>query len=213
MVIESEKVVSLTYELRTQEGGEIVEKVEGENPLNFVFGAGMMLQKFEEKINGLKIGDTFKFSLSPAEAYGEFSEDALVELPKSIFEVEGVIDEQLLVVGNIVPMQDNQGNRFNGVVKELREDFVTMDFNHPMAGQSLFFEGAIVGVREPSEQELMSLKGGGGCGSGCGCGDNSGGGCGDSGCGDGGCGCETEGYGTYDEAESAGSCGSGCGCH
>ena len=203
MVIENEKVVSLTYELRTQEGGEIVEKVEGENPLNFVYGAGMMLPKFEEKISGLKIGDTFKFSLTASEAYGEFNQDALVELPKSIFEVEGVVDESMLSVGNVIPMQDNQGNRFNGVVKEVREDFVQMDFNHPMAGQTLFFQGAVVGVREASEQELMSLKGGG-----CGCGDN---GCG-SGCAcdsEGGCGCEDKGCGTYDEAEGGKG---GCGC-
>jgi len=178
MEIGRNKFVTLSYELRLNgTDGEVVEKTEANAPLEFVFGAGKMLEMFENKLEGLAKGSDFDFELKAAEAYGEVNPNAVVEIPKNIFEVEGKIDEELLTVGNQVPMQDAHGNRLNGIVLEVTDDKVKMDFNHPLAGDNLFFKGEVIEVREATEEELVVS-----CGSGCG--DS----CGDGGCGSG-CSC------------------------
>lgn len=157
MEIGKEKVVSVTYNLSINgaEGeGEMVEQVNKEKPLTFLYGVGNMLQKFEENLSGLQNGDTFKFVINSEEAYGPASEDAIVDLPINIFEVEGKVDWDLLKVGNYIPMQDQQGNRLDGIVLEVGDEKVKMDFNHPLAGDDLYFNGEIIEVREASEEEL-----------------------------------------------------------
>jgi FKBP-type peptidyl-prolyl cis-trans isomerase SlyD len=155
MIIEENKVVSLTYELRVNdELGEIVEKVEEQAPLTFLFGRGNLLPDFEANINGLAVGDPFSFKLEPEKAYGPVSEEAVVDLPKNIFEIDGKIDENLLKPGNNIPMQDNTGNRLNGIVVEIKENEVKMDFNHPLAGDTLFFKGVVAGIRDASQEEM-----------------------------------------------------------
>ncbi len=154
-MIKENKVVSLTYELRVNdEKGEVVEKVEKTSPLTFLYGKGNLLPDFEANLEGLKEGDDFKFKLEPEKAYGQVSNEAIVELPKNIFEVEGKIDENLLKVGNTIPMQDNSGNRLNGIVLEVGDDTVKMDFNHPLAGDTLFFNGEVTEIRSATEEEI-----------------------------------------------------------
>lgn len=177
MKIERNKFVTLSYELRINGAdGEMIEKTEADAPLQFVFGAGRMLEMFEAKVEGLAKGDTFAFELLADDAYGDVNEDAVVDLPKNIFEVDGAVQEGLLEPGNTVPMMDSNGNRLNGIVLEVTEDTVKMDFNHPLAGDDLHFSGTVIEVREATEDELMDS---------CGCDDDS---CG-SGCNSGGCGC------------------------
>jgi FKBP-type peptidyl-prolyl cis-trans isomerase SlyD len=190
MIIEKDKVVSVTYELKLANGSdEIVEKVNNNNPLQFLLGHGNLLPKFESHLTGLKVGEKFDFVLNCQEAYGALSNEAIVEVPKSVFANDGQIDEGLLSLGNIIPMMDNQGNRFNGKVKELNGDTVKMDFNHPLAGEDLHFKGEVVDVREATEEELTHghIHQASGCGGGCDCNSSScGDGCSD-GCGDGCC--------------------------
>lgn len=181
MNIAKDKVVSLTYQLTVE--GNVIETVTAEKPMEFVFGAGYLLPKFEENVSGLKIGDKFSFELKSEEAYGPKVQDAIVELPKNIFEVNGEIDANLLVVGNQIPMMDGEGHRMMGTVVEVKEDVVVMDFNHMLAGADLNFAGEVVGVREATEEELSH----GHVHSECGCGDSCG--CDDEGCNSGGCGC------------------------
>ncbi len=195
MEISRNKFVTLSYVLRLNGfEGEIVEETSEDKPLEFIFGTGRMLQMFEEKLEGLKVGEDFNFKLTADEAYGQVNEEAKVEIPKNIFEVDGKIDEDLIKVGNMVPMQDAQGNRLNGIVLDITDENVKMDFNHPLAGDDLYFAGSITEVREATDSEMMAAVGGGGCGSGCGCGteETSGcdtGSCGSDGSGSGGCGC------------------------
>ncbi|PZX20094.1 FKBP-type peptidyl-prolyl cis-trans isomerase SlyD [Breznakibacter xylanolyticus] len=170
--------VTVSYELRLNGAdGEMVEKTEANAPLEFVFGAGKMLEMFEQKLEGLAAGDAFNFELKAQDAYGELNPNAVVELPKNIFEVNGNVEEGLLEVGNQIPMQDSHGNRLTGIVLEVEEDVVKMDFNHPLAGEDLHFSGEVLNVREATEDELAAC-----CGSDCGSGCDSGG-CGSCGCG------------------------------
>ncbi len=155
MNITKDKVVSLSYQLRINgEDGEIVEEVTDQKPMAFIYGAGIMLPKFEENLEKLSQGDDFKFHLKSEDAYGDVKQEAIVDLPKHIFEVEGKIDEGLLKVDNVIPMQDQEGNRLHGVVREVKPETVKMDFNHPLAGEDLFFTGKVENIRDASKEEL-----------------------------------------------------------
>jgi FKBP-type peptidyl-prolyl cis-trans isomerase SlyD len=160
MKIENNKMVSLTYELRENDhDGKVIEVVERERPLNFIFGTGKLLPAFESSLNDLSEGDPFSFALTSADAYGERSEEMIVGVPVSVFHSEGKIDENICFVGNVVPMVDGSGNNLNGQIIAIESDHVTMDFNHPMAGVNLYFSGNVIGVREPSEEELSGAYG------------------------------------------------------
>ncbi|HLW50143.1 MAG TPA: peptidylprolyl isomerase [Sphingobacteriaceae bacterium] len=151
MTIEPNQVVTLTYKLHTVENGEktFVEEADKNNPLDFLYGAGMMLPKFEENISGLKAGDTLDFELAAADAYGEIDEQAIAQLPVSMFG-----DGGLPAVGEILPLQDNQGNQFRARVTEISPEAVVVDLNHPMAGQNLHFDIEILTVRPATQEEL-----------------------------------------------------------
>lgn len=152
MKIESKHVVSLTYDLyvNQEDGNEaLVESATQEQPLTFLYGAGQMLPKFEEHLSTLSTGDSFDFKLSPEDAYGELNEEAVANLPKEMFEGTDMPE-----VGAILPLQDNQGNRFQGQVVSVVEDAVIVDLNHPMAGQELHFKGQIINVRPANPEEL-----------------------------------------------------------
>jgi FKBP-type peptidyl-prolyl cis-trans isomerase SlyD len=181
MIISKDAVVSVTYELKLANNNEVIENVNKNNPLAFIVGYGNLLPKFESNLSGLNIGDSFDFVLSSEEAYGPISAEAIVELPKTVFMVDGEVDAELLSLGNIVPMMDQGGNRFNGKVVELSADGVKMDFNHPLAGEALHFKGEVVDVRLATQEELehghLHKEGG------CGCGDSCGDGCSSDGCG------------------------------
>lgn len=193
MKVSKNKFVSATYDLYVGDDSdrELMESATEEHPLQFIFDMGMMLPAFEEKIKGLENGNKFEFSLAPADAYGERIEENVVELPKHIFEVEGKFDGEFIKEGVTLPMMDSNGARMNGSVLEVKDEVVVMDFNHPLAGETLHFNGTIIDVHEPTEEEIAKINqamGGGGCGCGCegGCGDDHE--CGE-GCGDHDCGC------------------------
>jgi len=152
MKIGTNKVVALSYTLVVD--GEVMETVKADKPMEFIFGTGYLLPKFEENVLNKEVGDSFEFKLTAKEGYGEDNPDAIVELPKDMFMVDGQIEEGLLTVGNILPMQDSEGNRLQGSIDEIKDDVVVMNFNHPLAGADLHFSGTVVAVREASTEEL-----------------------------------------------------------
>ncbi len=155
MTISNEKVVTLVYQLKVDNSeGDIIETVKEDKPFVFLYGAGSMLPKFEENLNGLKTGEKFEFTLKSDDAYGQATEDALMDLPKNTFEVDGKIEEGLLAEGNVIPMQNNEGQKFNGVVVEIGDENVKIDFNHPLAGDDLHFTGNIIEVRDATKEEM-----------------------------------------------------------
>lgn len=194
-------MVTLTYDLRVDdENGEVVEQATEAQPLQFLYGAGAMLPKFESQLAGLREGEPFTIKLSSNDAYGEVNEDAVVDLPKHVFLVGGKFDDELIKIGNTVPMMSSNGQRLNGLVLEVNDDVVTMDFNHPLAGEDLFFAGKVMAVREASDEEVAQILSGSGGGCGCGSGGGCGSGCGDDGCSDDSC----------SDGHSHGGCGCGC---
>ena len=108
------------------------------------------------------------FMSAPADGYGEIVDDAIVDLPKTIFMVDGKLAEDILFVGSQIPMANAQGQRMLGVVKEIGDDTVKMDFNHPMAGKTLNFDVEVISVRDVTPEDLAGKCG---CGE-CSCGDD-----------------------------------------
>jgi len=151
MTIQPNSVVALTYKLHTVNNGskEFVEEADQANPLVFLSGVGMMLPKFEENIQGLEKGDKIDFELQAADAYGDIDESAVAQLPADMFKESGIPP-----VGEIIPLQDNQGNQFRARVTEVSPEAVVVDLNHPMAGQNLHFDIEVLDVREATADEL-----------------------------------------------------------
>jgi len=159
MEIEKNKMVSLIYELRESSSeGRIIEILDESRPLNFVYGTGRLLPVFESNIGTLKMGDLFSFSMNSEMAYGEKREDMIINVPISVFESDGKINEDICKVGNEVPMMDTEGHPLNGTINEITDTHVRMDFNHPMAGLDLFFSGKIIDVREATEDEIGGVN-------------------------------------------------------
>ena len=188
MKVENTKFVAVNYTLTVD--GQVADKNPEGQPLEFVCGAGMLLPKFEGALIGKEPGDKVSFTLEPKDGYGELIAEAIVELPKTIFMIDGKVVEEMLFVGNVVPMSDAEGHRMNGIIKEVKEETIMMDFNHPMAGKTLNFDVEVVEVRNVTPEDLAP-KGGCSCGcdhdhcgEGCeGCGDH------DHECGEGECHC------------------------
>lgn len=155
MQIKKDTVVSLSYVLKRDNAeGEIIEETREGDPLVFLYGNGQMLPKFEENLSTLSIGDKFEFTLASEDAYGELDQDAIIDLDKNIFMVDGKVDNDLLTVGNVIPMRDDQGHMLQGTVVSVSNDSVRMDFNHPMAGNVLHFTGKVLEVRDATVEEL-----------------------------------------------------------
>ncbi|MBX2903501.1 MAG: peptidylprolyl isomerase [Chitinophagales bacterium] len=147
-------VVRITYQLRTEPNGAIVDEATVDAPFSFLFGHGNVLPKFEEYLGGKVAGNQFSFVLSPEEGYGVYEDEGVVQLGKDAFMWEGKIQEDLLVLGNIVPLQDNQGNMLQGRIVDIQEEAVVLDLNHPLAGEELHFSGQVIEVREAHPVEI-----------------------------------------------------------
>jgi len=155
MKVGKDKVVTLTYVLRfDNEDGEVIQKVEEDRPFVHLFGIGTLLPIFEDNLSGLTSGDEFSFPLASDDAYGESNEEGIIELEKELFEIDGKIDEEIVAIGKMVAMQDENGNPVEGRVLAIKDKTLVMDFNHPLAGQDLYFSGQIIEVREALTEEL-----------------------------------------------------------
>lgn len=152
MKIEKHTVPSVTYTLVVD--GEVVDMAENDKPLSFIQGIGMMVPGFENNLEGLGAGSKYEFTLSPEEGYGPYDEEAVVDLPVSTFMVDGKVNEDMLNVGQVVPMQDQNGNPLNGTILEASKEVIKMDFNHMLAGKELNFIGEILEVRKATQPEL-----------------------------------------------------------
>ncbi len=147
MKIQNGTLVTIEYDLYVDGfDGELIESIKADEPAIFLVANEEMLETFEEKLIGLEAGDTFKFSLSKEEAYGDEDEEAVAEFPKDVFLEED--DSKLPEVGDYIPMEDESGTVFDGVAIEITEDYVVIDFNHPLAGESLYFTGKVLKVEE-----------------------------------------------------------------
>ncbi len=168
------KYVNVAYELYTDNAKgihELMEKATAEHPFNFITGMGVALDAFEQHIAALNEGDEFDFTLSVEEAYGPYEQEHVIELPKETFHINGKFDKEAVYPGAVLPLMNADGNRFDGLVLEVKDTTVVIDLNHPLAGKALHFKGQVTTMRDATDEELKQLiqmlSGEGGC-SGCG---------------------------------------------
>jgi len=147
MTIEKNKVVTIEYAL-TDESGALIESSEGQEPLTYIHGVGNIIPGLEASLEGKSTGDTLEVSVQPADAYGEWDQEKVIDIPKAQF--SGVDDVE---VGMQFGVHSSTGERIVMVTK-VEGDTVTVDANHPLAGKTLNFEVMVVGVREPTPDEL-----------------------------------------------------------
>lgn len=189
--MDNNKYIKVAYQLYADFDGEsqMIEETPNGQPFWFISGMGLTLPLFEENLRDLNTGDTFDFTIPKDDAYGDYDEEHVVDLNKDIFMPDGKLDEKVIFEGAIIPLINEDGNRFNGRILEIGDKQVKVDLNHPYSGLDLHFKGTVEESRPATAKEMermakmLSGEGCGGCGGGCD--DNS---CGD-GCGScGGCG-------------------------
>jgi len=210
------KYISVAYKLYVTEDGkqELVEEATDSKPFLFISGFGIALEAFEKNVVDLAEGEEFDFTLAKEDAYGDFMDERVIELDRSIFCVNGHFDHENIYIDAMVPLQNNDGNRFYGRVMKITDSKVMMDLNHPLAGKELTFKGHVVESREATKDEIQGLINrisGEGCGCGC---DDCGGHNHDCGCGghdhNGGCGH----HHSHEDGHHCHDGGCGCGhCH
>lgn len=112
----------------------------GRDPLEFEVGAGQVIPGFDEAVADLEIGESTTVTIEPDHAYGERAEEAVQEFPREAF------GEQVPEVGWTVELQAPDGSRMAAIIKDVGDEMVTLDFNHPLAGEQLTFEIELVEV-------------------------------------------------------------------
>lgn len=178
------KHVELAYSINIVDGEDVIGVYEfsAENPDAFVFGHDPgMLEAFAEGLRGKMAGDSFDFTLTPDKAFGKHDDDLVHVLDKSIFKSpEGEFDSENVAPGHFVTMMTSEGYPVDGLVLEVTDSKVTVDFNHQLAGQTVRYTGSVIAVRDATPEELEHHH----CGCGhchhdgedhdCGCGHNDG---------------------------------------
>ncbi len=176
------KYIAVAYKLQTENNGDIkfVEEATEDRPFHFISGFGVTLEAFEAQVVNLGKGDSFDFSLTKEQAYGDYEQARVLDLDRDMFCINGHFDHEHIYKDAIVPLQNEDGNRFYGRVLSVGEEKVRMDLNHPLAGQQLHFSGRVLESREASNAEIQAMLNrlsGEDCGCGCGeCGGECGGG-------------------------------------
>jgi FKBP-type peptidyl-prolyl cis-trans isomerase SlyD len=141
-------VVGLDYTLRLDDG-ETVDSSADEEPLEFLQGQGQIIPGLEQALYGMAVDDQKKVVVAPAEGYGEEDPDAFELVDRDVFPAD--LD---LRPGAGLRMRDESGRSMVAYVAEVRPDEVLLDFNHPLAGETLHFEVKIAALRPATSEEL-----------------------------------------------------------
>lgn len=150
MNIGKDAVVGVNYVLEV-EGQQL--DASGDNPLTYLHGHGMMIPGFEKQLEGLAEGESFDFKVASKDGYGEYNQEAVAELDKQIFLVDGSMSTEVFE-GAQLQLTNQDGQPMVGVVQAIGENTVTMDFNHMLAGKELHFTGSIANLRAATEEEI-----------------------------------------------------------
>jgi FKBP-type peptidyl-prolyl cis-trans isomerase SlyD len=141
-------VVSLAYTLRLA-NGEVIDYSEPNDPLEYLHGAENIIPGLERELSGLQVGQSKEVEVPPEEGYGVYDPSDV-----EVIEREMLPKNMPLKLGMVLEITDDEGSLSEAIVREISPKSVTLDFNHPLAGQKLFFSVEVIGVREATEEEL-----------------------------------------------------------
>ncbi len=167
------KYLSVSYQLYTVEDEKksLVEQTQQGRPFQFISGFGVSLDGFEQQIIGLQPGEKFSFQLTPDQAFGQYDQEGVHKVKREMFCINDHFDHENIYPGAVITMMDAEEHRFMARVVSVEEDGVTIDTNHPLAGETLLFEGVVLENREATNEEIQHMLNhlsGEGCGCGCG---------------------------------------------
>lgn len=145
--VQDNLVVSMEYTLSVD--GEIIASADSNDPIQFIQGMGNIIPGLERELNGMTIGESKDITLAPEDGYGEYDDEAFAEVPR-----DEIPDTISLEIGTAIEMEDEEGNYLEAVIDEIADDYVVLDFNHPLAGQELHFAIKVIALREATEEEL-----------------------------------------------------------
>lgn len=148
MAFQTNQVVNFHYTLKNEDGTTLESTVNSE-PMGFLAGQGQILPKLEQALGEMKLNEKRTITLAPADAYGEFRPDAIQTAQRSNFPPDTKLESGMQFWAS---MEDGQQMPF--VIKEVKGDEVTIDFNHPLAGMTLTFDVEFMGTREATEEEI-----------------------------------------------------------
>jgi FKBP-type peptidyl-prolyl cis-trans isomerase SlyD len=140
-------VVSMEYTLRVD--GEVIDSSEGQEPLQFLTGYGNIIPGLEREMMGMKVGESKDVVVLPAEGYGEYDDEAFMDVPRNEFPKDMAVEDGLELT-----VRDDQGHSRYARVDGVENDTVRLNFNHPLAGDELHFNVKVVNLREPTDEEL-----------------------------------------------------------
>jgi FKBP-type peptidyl-prolyl cis-trans isomerase SlyD len=152
MRVKMGRVILLDYLVRVGEG-RVVESSSNKGPIEYLHGANQNLPALERVLEGMKEGDQAAFSIGPEVAYGLRREDNVISLPRALFPADVKLEPGVCLFARA-----SGGQSYPITVREVKGDMVMVDLNHPLAGERLFFEVNIRGVRPAGNQELFSGK-------------------------------------------------------
>ncbi|MBW2992363.1 peptidylprolyl isomerase [Candidatus Woesearchaeota archaeon] len=142
MKVEKGKTIKVHY-TGTLEDGKVFDTSEGKDPLEFTVGEGKIIKGFDEGVIGMDVNEEKEITLKPEEAYGERQEKLVQQVPKQAFGE----NTDKLKPGVVLGLKDPQGHVLNAMVKDVGEEKVTLDMNHPLAGKTLKFKIKVVEVK------------------------------------------------------------------
>ncbi len=156
MKIGKDTVAELVYTLRYDNAqGDIIEQVDEQEPMKALMGHDVMLEVLEKNLQGLQAGDSFEFIIGEGQGYGEYDEEKVVTVPQSELLAEVPQGEEVEIMeGDIIPIEDMDGAEYQAVVLKKEDGKVTLDFNHPLAGETLHFMGKVLSVRKATREEI-----------------------------------------------------------
>ena len=148
-VVADDLVVSLAYSLRDSEG-ELIDSAADDAPLEFIQGYGHIIEGLEEELYGMSIGEEKDLVIAPENAYGEYDEEAQQMAPLDLFPQEMGIE-----IGMPVELYDEETDEpVEAYIADIYDDEVLLDFNHPLAGETLHFHVKVVGLRDATAEEI-----------------------------------------------------------
>ena len=153
------KYVAVAYDLYAidETGRHLVERAPENEPFVFLSGFGIALEAFEKELVELQTGSNFDFTLTTEQGYGLYDEERVLELDRDLFTIDGRFDRERIFIDAIVPLQNQEGDRFMARVIDIRDQVVVVDLNHPLAGKDLNFQGTVVENRPATDDEIQKL--------------------------------------------------------
>jgi peptidylprolyl isomerase len=130
--------------------GEQFDSSAGREPLAFQLGSGMVIKGFDDGVTGMTVGEKKTINIPSAEAYGELNEEMVFEFPKSNLPPEMEVE-----VGMQLMMNNGEGQQLPVVVREVKEETLIIDANHPLAGQELIFDLELVAIDAPKSKIIL----------------------------------------------------------